>query len=517
MSLPEREENVVLPDSSAGLRGCEENRTISKNMTMYTLAEHESPKFAEFLSLTKPWQGAYTDATFSFIAVKDGGRLRLVQGHVILPSNAVPQALQLQTPSVCACAVSLSTLGLDCEALIHALLRDELETPIGTLSLIEQEGVGPQDISVYFPRYPDDFNSSREHALSLTLSCGRMPFGNRQAEFRNDLRTAQQPYDSIVELANELWLKPLRWDTCTLDISAHSPVAIDLTREIIGGKVRLALLALRGIDVTPARFGYRVVATGSVVQRRTLAATELAWSAGAGERIQVGEIDVRVPDGAIVQCFASYDGLLLQQGFVVQPGILPNVRRMTHEVFDPALENTKKCLFDAKTQKQDARNLEAGVANLLYMLGFAVDPLFGKPQSNNPDLIATAPSGDVLVVECTTAAIDIEGKLSKLLARTAALREKLAETGNSHIRCLPVIVTSLAETAITNMEEAVKARILVVSAEDLGRALDSTMVPQNADALFNEKWHTLNPPPDPLFPDGIQPVSLPLSNSSSTI
>lgn len=462
-----------------------------------TLSDLEKHKIEDYLSIIGPWQPAYADrATFSFIAIRDGTKLLLSQGHVIYPSGlGTPPTLNVQSPTVCGCAVRMSTLGVDCEHLIEALLSGGLVTPIGTVSL-HDGATGHCGISTHFPRYQNDFESTREHVASLTLSWGQHAFTNRQGEFRNDLRTAAAPYDSVTELANELWLKPLRWDMCTLDFSVNSPVAVDLQRSITQGVVNLAILVLRGTDIAGARLGYRVIATGSVVQRRTLAHHELKW-ADKGH-VQVGEVDVDVPSGGVVQCFASYNGQALHHGWVVEAGSFPNVRRLAHEVFDPQLENTRKCLFDSKTLKQDARNLEAGVANLLYMLGFTIDPLFGKPQSDNPDLLAMTPSGDMVVVECTTAGINIEGKLSKLLARTVQLEEKLKSTGNTHIRVLPIIVTALSRKAVTDEQAAIDGRILVVTSEDLEHALNVTLVPQDANAMFEEKWRATHPPEDTL-------------------
>lgn len=471
---------------------------------MYILNDLERQKVEDYLSVIGPWQAAYGDrATFSFIAVRDGTKLSLAQGHVIYPSGVVnPPTVEVQTPTICGCAVRMSTLGMGCNGLVEALLGDGIKTPIGTVSLPD-DGIDHSGMSAFFPRYPAEFESTREHTVSLTLSWGQHAFTNRQGEFVNDLRTAVKPYDSVTELANELWLKPLRWDTCTLDFSAHSPIAVDLQRSIVQGVVRLGVFVLRGVDVAGSRLGYRVIATGRVVQRRTVTHQELTWTDEG--RMSVGEIEVPVPPGGIVQCFASYNGQFLHQGWVVEPGSFPNVRRVAHEVFDPQLENTRKCLFDAKTLKQDARNLEAGVANVLYLLGFTVDPLFGKPQSDNPDLIAMTSSGDVLVVECTTAAIDVEGKLSKLLSRTVQLEEKLKLTGNAHVRVLPVIVTSLSRRAITDEQAAIDARIVVVTSEDLEQALAQSIVPQDANAMFEDKWRATHPPEDPLLDAVLNP------------
>ena len=120
---------------------------------------------------------------------------------------------------------------------------------------------------------------------------------------------------------------------------------------------------------------------------------------------------------------------------------------------------------------------------------------------DNPDLLASTPSGNIVVVECTTGAIDNEGKLTKLLTRTRALEDKLRQSGHAHVRCLPVIVTSLPRGAIADLQPAKDAGIVVACAEDIEAALNRTLFPQNPDVLFEEQWQSARPPQDSPFPE----------------
>jgi len=160
----------------------------------------------------------------------------------------------------------------------------------------------------------------------------------------------------------------------------------------------------------------------------------------------------------------------------------------------------KKYLFDPKQLKQNARQLEVGVANLLFMHGFSVNSLAGQFLTDAVDLLAVTPSGNFAVVECTTGAIDNDGKLSKLLARTASLSERLRQAGHAHLKCLPVVVTTLSRDAVTDLPLAAENGVAVLTVEDLRQAVEETLLPRDADRLFEVQWASVQTVQDSLFP-----------------
>jgi len=466
---------------------------------MHSLSDLEQQRVDEFLAISAAEEDVYGHANFSFIAVASPDGLELAQGHVILPVGSnVPPVLEVVTPSIYGCSVRLSDLGVDCRGLIDALARDGIDTPVGRLRFAHREEM-QHALSTYIERFPADFYSSVLHQVRLSVSIGSHLFTNRQAEFQNDLRAGVKPYDSAVELANELGLRPLRWDACSLDFSANTLVGVDLQRRIQDGVANLAMLAAHGIDLAHARLGYRVqTAAGNVIERRAVEADELSWS-GDGD-VRVGEIAVAVPEGAVIQCFASYRGQWTHQGWIANPDTSINPRRVAHEVFDANLSGLRKYLFDPKLLKQNARHLESGVANLLFLHGFSVNPLAGQYMTDAVDLLAVAPNGNIAVVECTTGAIDNDGKLSKLLARTSLLAESLRQAGHAYLKCLPVVVTTLPRDAVTDLAMAAEKGVVVFTVEDLQQAVDATPIPRDASKLFDTQWATVHPTQDSLFP-----------------
>ena len=462
---------------------------------MGQLSDYEQKKVDEFIALAATGDGAYKHANLGFIAIDGTGGIELVQGHVILPVGSfVPRKVEVTTPSILGCSVPLSELGVDYRGLVDAVLADGIDTPVGRLRFAQRDGLHSA-FSAHLARFPADFNTSLLHPLHLSISSGSHLFADRRAEFQNDLRAHSEPYDSVEELANELGLRPLRWDASILDISAHTLVAVDLGRRVQGGIANLAIVVARGVDRVHARLGYRVLsATGAVLERRALESRDLSW--GDHEDAHIGEIAVTVPEGAVIQCFASYRGQWAHQGWVGNPDMAVNPRRAAHETFDANMDALRKYLFDPKQLKQDARQLETGVANLLFMHGFSVNPLAGQLMADAVDLLAVTPKGNFVVVECTTGAIDNSGKLSKLLARTATLRDRLRQAGHAHLRCLPVVVTTLPKVAVTDLALATGQGIVVLTLEGLQKAVEETLLPRDADRLFDEHWALMNPAQD---------------------
>jgi Na+-transporting NADH:ubiquinone oxidoreductase subunit NqrA len=72
------------------------------------------------------------------------------------------------------------------------------------------------------------------------------------------------------------------------------------------------------------------------------------------------------------------------------------------------------------------------------------------------------------------------------------VRRSLAASNNAHLRVLPIIVTSKMKSEIApDVEAAERLGILILTQEDLGRAVDRTLVQPNADTLYMEAEHAV--------------------------
>jgi hypothetical protein len=163
-----------------------------------------------------------------------------------------------------------------------------------------------------------------------------------------------------------------------------------------------------------------------------------------------------------------------------------NARRAVYETFDPKLQNLQAIISGAQSRGQDARNLEAAVAWLSWMLGFGVAHLGAIPKAQDaPDLVIATPAGHFAVVECTTGLLKAENKLALLHSRAAAVRRSLDASSNTIQRVLPVIVTSRTRSEVApDIEAAEKLGIHVITREGLEEVALRTMLQPNADQVY---------------------------------
>jgi hypothetical protein len=263
--------------------------------------------------------------------------------------------------------------------------------------------------------------------------------------------------------------------------------AFDFQSTVIGNRATIAALLTLGLPPEAVTVGYRVFSGGKVVGRSRVNGADMQW-AETSER-QRGTFEVDVPKAAVLNCVVSFRGVAQHHGWVGDQDNMQNPRRAVYEVFDKKLETLTDILTKAQTRGQDARDLEAGVAWVLWMLGFSAAHIGGLPRTQQQfaDLIVTTPSGHFVVVECTTGLLKADNKLPLLVQRTELVRQAIAASNNQHLRVLSVMVTSKPRNEIVaDIEQAEKLGVLVATAETLVRAIERTILLPNADAMFSE-------------------------------
>jgi hypothetical protein len=241
--------------------------------------------------------------------------------------------------------------------------------------------------------------------------------------------------------------------------------AFDFQSTVIGNRATIAALLTLGLPPEAVTVGYRVFSGGKVVGRSRVNGADMQW-AETSER-QRGTFEVDVPKAAVLNCVVSFRGVAQHHGWVGDQDNMQNPRRAVYEVFDKKLETLTDILTKAQTRGQDARDLEAGVAWVLWMLGFSAAHIGGLPRTQQQfaDLIVTTPSGHFVVV----------------------VRQAIAASNNQHLRVLSVMVTSKPRNEIVaDIEQAEKLGVLVATAETLVRAIERTILLPNADAMFSE-------------------------------
>ena len=469
---------------------------------MATVSEHQRKELQTFLDIIAPWKAAYADARFSFIGARKDGIIKVLQGQLLLGNAQLALPTQfIETTSMAAGYYALAKAGHNFEDVLEKLLSGVLDTPHGPVELAHDD---KNEIGVYLDRHPQVVGGTQKRITKLILSgtqWRQQLLDPRIATL--ELRETERPYGDIGELSQELMqARYADVSHASIEILAFNVAEVDLSKRIIGGCAELGIVLSRHLEPAQCTFGCRTLVKDAVVERNRLAGDAFTW--GMKEReglvpVWYGSMNVQVPPGAILQCFVSYAGQFQNDGEVADPDTFSNALRMVHSAFDPDLQILRNYLSEERSSRgRDARDFETGIANLLFMLGFSVDPLFGKPLEEGPDLIATTREGHIALVECTTSGdIDKNGKWSKLVDRAAKLRAVLKNAAHDHLRVLPVIVTSRPREAIAKREEAKVRGVVVLTREDLEAAIEKTIVPQDPDALFSQAWDSVQPQPQP--------------------
>ncbi len=328
---------------------------------------------------------------------------------------------------------------------------------------------------------------SSGHRLSvLTIQAGMWPITESRLDMDWSLRSAPKPYESLTELLTELNLvadhSPQR---CSLDVRSAPPVEIVARSTIHDEEATIVVLMAKGLDRCRASLHYRILVEGESTIRASLTGRQLMWEPEDGA--VVGTAKIRVPRGAVVNCFASYDSVAQHSCWFTDPNLIPNPRLQVLTANDAALEALKATLTNDGTPRgQVAKQFETAVAAVVWAYGLApVQTDYADLTKDGPDVIAVAPSGGIAVIECTIGLLKAQNKLANLARRSVAIRDRVQAATLAPPIVLPVIVTRLRRSEVeAELDAATDAGILVLTRENLEAAMNETLLPQDGDAVF---------------------------------
>jgi hypothetical protein len=422
--------------------------------------------------------------SFSYLAVKQGEEFYLVQGALVF--NNAPSKTpfsHFRSDNVRAGNYRLSELNLDARGVVAALLYGQLPTPDGELFFPGNES-GNRG-ATYEPFHHEGIKTQSRFDV-LTLLGGLQATYIRQPLFDWELRAAPTPYEGLQELAFEYKIGQLR-SVVSVEVIALGIAAVDFTSVVSGTNAKLKVFLVHGLSTEKVTLGYRIFAQDRVESRSMIKGSAMAWTQTAD--FQHGTIEISVPNAAVIQCFVSYCGIAQHFGWLSDPKTMQNPKRAVYNIFDDNLEILNDFLSKSGGKGRNARDLESGIAWLLWMLGFSVAHFGGTVlmQEKAADLIATTPKGDFVVIECTTGLLKADNKLPLLIERTERVKAGVVASNNKHLRVLAAIVTSRPRAEISaDIEQAEKLGVLVISRENLEQAVSKTLRLANAEQLYDE-------------------------------
>lgn len=431
----------------------------------------------EFVDILSHWINSYKSQICTYLAIKTNGKIRLKFGRIIFNTNTLQDSkldFHVETKHLIA-GRKIKRIETNT---IEQLLCEAKE---GQIKFSEYSFILDKPFIRFDPIYHSKLSSPHGPRLpNLTIS-GSERIDIDSQLFDWELRSADQPFDSIDELLGYLWLPRLRemGDAYRIEIIANPPALISNKSKISDGQVSVILNVAIGIDVSKIKAGFKVFNKNNI-DRFSINGGKVNWV--KNEDLISGNYSFKIEDSNLIQAFVSYDNVALHSWYVTDPQKQMNHRYSIHSLFDKNLDTLKRLLFEERN------TFEYGVALLLNILGFSVSHHGKIPKlQDGPDIIALTPIGNIGVIECTSGLLDKDDKLAKLVQRTNLIRKKLVETGFGYLLVQPVIITMLTRNEVSgHLEEACKHDIAVVCKEELTKLLNRATIPPDPEGLFKE-------------------------------
>ena len=459
----------------------------------------DKQQIINFFSSVEPWRKAYSQICLSYFAVHMEGKSFLLQARLSLnvAPSTFPQS-RIETASVLAGHFDFSEMEVTLENFVECLLTEsEINTPHGKFIFPSQDG---GRVNVYVEPFNREALANGSRRSVLTISGASKYDYIDQTKYDWELKAASQPFESLHELLSLLGLGSERSDSSRVELVANHVAYVSSDSVVSGAEAKPSIFLAKLLDHRKCQIGYRVLLNGKAVNRGSIPGETLSWSERAD--YFAGEGWVAIPQGAVLHCIASYDGVAQHEEWIADPTHSQNPRRIAFEEFDDQLEILRDYLFEELKQRKNSHDFEFGVAWLLWMLGFSVNQVGGTPRTSDAaDILAVTPQGNILVVECTVGLLKAENKLAKLVGRSEAVKKRLAASSNSHLKLLPVIVTAKTRDEIAaDLEQAQKLGMFVLTQENLRELLQQTIAAPNAESIYDHAWDEVQPKLDWMGP-----------------
>lgn len=454
------------------------------------LPEHDQKNVDAYFAALKAVEPAVKHDWLSYLAVRHEGEFILLQAslqrHILKPSFV---DTLVSTQNIRAGRCLLKDIGLTPRKLVDALFA-------GSIKVHNTELKFPGDYSnarsTYFAPFWPPALQMQSRTNALQISGGQQASFIRQPMLDWELRASPTPYENLQELAYQFQLGALQGNGAVNVLMLAYPAAfIDDASRVHGEKADVGIRLFPGLKKKDVAIGIRVLKPDGSIERMQIAGCDLKWT--KLPTFNLGTTQIQVPKAAALQCFAVYGGDTQNSYWVTDPSTAHNTRRVALQAYDAQLGKLKEMLFRDTYRGPEARDFEAAISWLFWMLGFSVAHLSATKTSDGPDIIATSPNGNLAVVECTTGLLKTDNKLPNLYERAQAMRKSLEMSGNNAVRVLPIMVTAKSRNDVaTELEQAERHGVLVFTREDIESALNGTLVLPNAEQIFTNWQQAAN-------------------------
>lgn len=305
-----------------------------------------------------------------------------------------------------------------------------------------------------------------------------LPSPTDASRIDNHLRGNEVPFDGLEDAAAWLGL-PAPWlsaqpPSITLRVLPPVDLMFDscLLRE---NDLSLTLKAHSEFDTSKVGLAVRAVPGDGLLTRRQIGKA-LTWQSDGDLQSARLSVPIDRADNALTVLMIG-DTVVRRQWFI-DSARARNNRYFAMQHFDKDLRMLRKAVLES-----NGREFEAGVAALLFVLGFST----GAPaETDAPDLVVTTPQGRLVLIECTSKLSDVMAKLGKLVQRRGALSESLKNAGHvGDVVAVLVCRVPRAQIAV-QLDDLKAANVVLVAGELLLNALETVRIPRDPDVLLDQ-------------------------------
>jgi hypothetical protein len=395
----------------------------------------------DFLKAIDPMLPAYRFGILSYVAVVHEGTTAVLRARLDLSMDVSESTMPpLTTAHLSAGQIKLSTSPETAETWIRSVVSGDWLPVVEhrLLKLLPRVPLAYSDgYSAYYE--PPSTRMQTGYAIQrLTMSGINRDqiIGLRYVEIDREL--AVVGIDSVNELMQIYGLRGS--GETTLEITTGPVSVIDKRSRLDGRRAVVSFSLARALRTESFGISVRSAGPKSIGPLSALNGQNIEWGQQGDKLLGLWEFDL--PKGDVIDCRATYAGRVQEVVRLSDLRTLPNPRRAVLGLVDPELKRLMELLTRPTGKQRD--DFESAVALLLQMLGFAPMHIGAMSGWNGePDILVSCPSGDVLLVECTTGAPDDE-KVSMLVSRRARMREDLLRTqGETVSDVIAILVTSL--------------------------------------------------------------------------
>ena len=431
------------------------------------------PQAIAFLRAIEPLSRAYLHGTFTFVASLHQGERVILRAQMRLMVDAPLSAKRsIETTHLVAGQIAFTLDNVAVDTYLRSTVAGGWLPQIGAhvVKLVPRiQPSTPKYLAYHEPADPQHLRTkgSIERFVLSGISSHQL-MSSRMVDIAGDLRGLG--VETVSRLFEHYELQGS--DDSSLEIIAGPVAKLEPTSVISGRKVQVRISLASPLSPDRLRVTARNADPKVSELPTSIAGADLTWIAGGAYRHTQWEF--YLPVDTLLDCSAVYSGGVHSEMRLSDRTSTPNRLWRALEQVDPQLERLQELLLSPKMQGKESRDFEAATTWLLQLLGFTAVHLGGMSYlENQPDVIAHAPNGDLILIECSIEVPD-DKKLNRFVARAQRWRRliEIYESTGESVTLTPILMCPLSYAELAGAREKTEQHsIFILYKDDIAEAL----------------------------------------------